>query len=302
MMAQPCYLKAKNEGTLDEKIEKLEEMMNPCLLCPRKCRANRMAGEPGYCRAPYDLVVSSSFPHFGEEAPLVGTGGSGTIFFSHCNLRCVFCQNYEISIYGEGETASCGMTASLMLGLQQRGCHNINLVTPTHFVPRIMKALSIAIDLGLSLPLVYNCGGYESLEVIRLLDGIIDIYMPDIKFLDEDLSARFCGAPDYPETVRAALLEMERQAGDLVVDERGIAQRGLLIRHLVMPSCEEDTKQILRFIRDEVSPRAFVNIMAQYHPCHGASRYPEIGGRTGWDLHRRAVEYAHRIGLERATC
>lgn len=293
-------MEAASRGLLDEKIEELERLLSPCMLCPRKCRAQRMAGELGYCRAPYGLVLSSAFPHFGEESPLVGRHGSGTIFLSHCNLKCVFCQNHEISIGGEGEACSYRTAAGLMLHLQERGCHNINLVTPTHYVPQILKALSLAAEEGLTIPLVYNCGGYESLDVIRLLEGIVDIYMPDIKFLDPRLSGRYCRAEDYPGVVREAVREMQRQVGDLVLDEEGVAARGLLIRHLVMPSCEEDSKAVLRFVRDEVSAGAYVNVMAQYHPCHRASLFPEINGRPSREAFREVVEFGRAIGLCRS--
>lgn len=297
----PLYIESYSNGTLQERIEELESLLNPCTLCPRHCKANRLVGDLGYCKAPYDLSVSSASPHFGEEAPLVGDNGSGTIFFTHCSLRCVFCQNYDISIYGEGAPCTYGKLAALMVDLQDRGCHNINLVTPTHYVPQIIKALSIAIGKGLSIPLVYNTSGYDSIEAIRLLDGIVDIYMPDIKFLDSELSQRFCKAGDYPGYVREAVREMQRQVGDLRIDEYGIAKKGLLIRHLVMPSCGDDTKMIMRFIRDEVSQNAFVNIMAQYHPCHRADEFEEIAVRTSLKEHADAVEYARGIGLLRAS-
>ncbi len=296
----PVYLKTKSEGILDERIEELESKLNPCVLCPRTCRSNRIADELGYCRAPYDLYVSSAFPHFGEEAPLVGTNGSGTIFLSHCNLKCIFCQNYELSTYGEGIHCSYGRLATLMVELQQRGCHNINFVTPTHYVPHIVKTLSIAIEKGLTIPLVYNCGGYESIEVVKLLDGIVDIYMPDIKFLNGKLSKKFCKAEDYPEIVKEVIKEMQRQVGDLYIDEHGVAKRGLLIRHLVLPTFCEDTKSILRFVRDEVSEHAFVNIMAQYHPCYRANEYEEISKRITTKEYFEAIDYARSIGLTRA--
>jgi putative pyruvate formate lyase activating enzyme len=231
----------------------------------------------------------------------VGTHGSGAIFLSHCNLKCIFCQNYDISIYGDGMPCSYNQLATIMLELQKKGCHNINFVTPTHYVPHVIKALSSAIDMGLSIPIVFNCGGYESLEVIRLLEGIIDIYMPDIKFLDPTIASRFCKAENYPEVVKSVILEMQRQVGDLSVNNDGIATRGLLIRHLVMPSCGDDTKNILRYIREEISPNAFVNIMSQYHPCNKAGEYPEIARRITSREYRDALDYAREIGLVRAS-
>lgn len=297
----PAYRRTKAEGLLDQKIEELESRLNPCTLCPRQCRVNRAVGESGYCKAPYDLYVSSVSPHFGEESPLVGTNGSGTIFLTHCNLKCSFCQNYDISILGDGSPCSYGRLATLMVELEAGGCHNINLVTPTHYVPQIMRSLSVAIDRGLSIPIVYNCGGYESLETIKSLEGIVDIYMPDIKFLDGALSRRFCRAENYPEVVKAVVREMQRQVGDLLIDPSGIAQRGLLIRHLVMPSCGEDTRNVLQFIRDEISHDAFVNIMAQYHPCYKAGEYFEISRRITAQEYREALEFARSIGLSRAS-
>ncbi len=301
MEQPPLYRESYSKGVLQERLEELESLLHPCTLCPRQCRANRLVGDLGYCKAPHDLFISSASPHFGEEAPLVGNNGSGTIFLTHCNLKCIFCQNYDISIYGEGARCTYGKLAALMVDLQDRGCHNINLVTPTHYVPQIIKALSLAIEKGLSIPLVYNTSGYDSIDTIRLLDGIVDIYMPDIKFLDSGLSQRFCKAGDYPEAVREVVREMQRQVGDLHIDEYGIARKGLIIRHLVMPSCADDTKKILRFIRDEVSQNAFVNIMAQYHPCHRAGEFEEISGRISSKEHAEAIQYARGIGLLRAS-
>jgi len=278
----------------------LEERLASCTLCPRQCRVNRLEGALGYCEAPAELVISSVLAHYGEESPLVGVGGSGTIFLTHCNLKCLFCQNYEISMKGEGLSYSHKELAAAMIDLQRRGCHNINFVTPTHYVPAILRGLSLAIDQGLFIPLVYNCSGYESLEVVKLLEGIVDVYMPDIKFLRRELSDRYCSAPDYPDVVREILKEMQRQVGDLVVDDRGIAQRGLLIRHLVMPSHGENTKDVLDFIRQELSQDAFVNIMAQYHPCYQASRFEEISRRPSLKEYNEAMEYARQIGLRRA--
>lgn len=297
----PVYIKTKSEDRLNYIIEELESRLNPCVLCPRRCKANRYVGDLGYCRAPYDVYVSSVFAHFGEEAPLVGTYGSGTIFFTHCNLRCIFCQNYDISLFGEGSRFSYMGLARAMLELQKRGCHNINLVTPTHYVPQIIKALDIAIEEGLNIPIVYNCGGYESLEVIKLLDGIVDIYMPDIKFMEKKLSKRYCKAENYPDVVREIVKEMQRQVGDLKINNEGIATRGLLIRHLVMPDSSENTEKVLKFIKDEVSENAFVNIMPQYHPCLGTKEFPELSRRITNREYMNALEYAKQIGLKRAS-
>lgn len=299
-MHYPSYLDAKANGSLDRAVDELYELLAPCRLCPRLCKANRVKGEPGFCRSPSEVVISGVFAHFGEESPLVGTHGSGTIFFSGCNLRCVFCQNFDISIGLGADPCSSETLTKAMLELQKKGCHNINLVTPTHYVPQIVKAFSSAADQGLTLPIVYNCSGYESLDVLHLLDGIVDVYMPDIKFLDPALSKKFCNAADYPQVVREVIKEMQRQVGDLVTDHSGVALRGLVIRHLVMPSYPENTEKVLQFIRDEISENAFVNIMSQYYPCHRASEYPEIARRVTAEEYRSALNFAEDLGLRRA--
>jgi len=260
---------------------------------------NRIAGEKGYCQAGAEVIVSSTFAHFGEEPPLVGSHGSGTIFLTHCNLRCVFCQNYDISHLGEGKRISDSELAQLMFGLQRQGCHNINFVTPTHYVPQIVAALPAAIELGLTIPLVYNCGGYESLEVLKLLDGIIDIYMPDTKFSDAGAAAAYCSAPDYPRILQEVLLEMHRQVGDLMLDERGIAYQGLLIRHLVMPQGVAGTRETMSFIARHVSPDSYVNIMGQYRPLFRAGEYQEIARPISTGEYREAIEIAREEGLRR---
>ena len=244
------YQELYRSGELRERVERARDILKNCELCPRCCRVDRLGGEKGMCRIASEALVSSYGPHFGEEAPLVGRGGSGTIFFSYCNLRCMFCQNYSISQLGQGRVASKGEVAKMMLALQERGCHNVNLVTPTHVAPQILEALEIAVGLGLSVPLVYNCGGYESVETLKLLDGIIDIYMPDMKYSDEMNARRFSGVKDYPEVNRAAVKEMHRQVGDLQIDERGVARRGLLIRHLVLPNGVAGTEGVVSFVAE----------------------------------------------------
>ncbi|HAR94597.1 MAG TPA: radical SAM protein [Deltaproteobacteria bacterium] len=296
----PAYLGTQAKGVFDQRADELQRLLAPCRLCPRQCKVNRIEGEQGYCRAPSEVVISGVSAHFGEEQPLVGTYGSGTIFFAGCGLRCVFCQNHDISMRLDGVAVSREGLAQAMLALQERGCHNINLVTPTHYVPQIVRALGCAAELGLKIPVVYNCGGYESLEVLQLLDGIIDIYMPDVKFLEPDLSKRFCNAADYPAVVQEAVKEMQRQAGDLVTDRQGIALRGLIIRHLVMPSCLENTRKVIRFIHDEISKEAFVNIMAQYYPHYRACDFPEIARRITPEEYRSALQFAEDVGLRRA--
>ncbi len=286
----------ENLNRLKERAEELEAIYESCELCPRRCGVNRHR-ELGYCKAPSQLVISSWGPHFGEEPPLVGLGGSGTIFFTYCNLLCVFCQNYEISHLGYGEVCTEAELADIMLALQRRGCHNINLVTPTHYLPGILKALYIAAGKGLSLPVVYNCGGYENPEIIERLEGIIDIYMPDVKFLSTESSRRYMNAPDYPEVVTRAVRIMHSQVGDLV-GEGGIAKRGLIIRHLVMPNHLEDSKKVVDFVAS-LSPNTYFNIMFQYRPLYRAGEYPEIARRPYLWEYEEVVKYALSRGLRR---
>ena len=295
----PSYIKIFNRGFLPDRIKKLKEILSECTLCPRNCRVDRVRGEKGFCKGGANARVSSVEPHFGEEAPLVGRNGSGTIFFTYCNLGCVFCQNYDISHLGHGEELPASELASQMLYLQGIGCHNINLVTPTHFVPQIVEALEIAIKDGLRLPVVFNCGGYESLEVLKLLEGIIDIYMPDAKFCDEKLSERFCHAKDYYKILKEALKEMQSQVGVLRMDDMGIASRGVLIRHLVMPNNLAGSEEVLRFVAQELSTESYVNIMRQYYPCYKAGDYPEISRSITPQEYNRACEIGKSYGLHR---
>ncbi len=279
MALVPSYVPLHEKGELSHRVQLLKEFLEECRLCPRECGVNRLEGEVGVCRAGAELMVSSAFPHFGEESPLVGRYGSGTIFLSHCNLRCVFCQNYDISHLGNGEQMTSSDLARAMLRLQEMGCHNINLVTPTQYTPQIISSLPEAIEKGLRIPIVYNCSGYESVEVIRLMEGVIDIYMPDVKYLDEKHAKRFSNAPTYPDVVKRVVKEMHRQVGDLTIDSRGIAEKGLLIRHLVMPNGVVSSEAVLRFIAEEISVHSYVNIMDQYRPEYRASEYPEITRR-----------------------
>jgi putative pyruvate formate lyase activating enzyme len=244
-------------------------------------------------------MVSSAFPHLGEEPPLVGNHGSGTIFLTHCNLRCIFCQNYDISHLGRGEQITPFDMARAMMKLQEMGCHNINFVTPSHYASQIVSSLSEAIEMGLHLPIVYNCSGYESIEVIRLLEGIVDIYMPDIKFMDEKYSKRYSNAPDYPEVVKKVLKEMHRQVGDLTMNSQGIAQRGLLIRHLVMPAGVASSESVLKFIAEEISVHTYVNIMDQYRPEYRAHEYAEISRRISHQEYLDAIQLARSFRLHR---
>jgi len=295
----PSYIALFEKGELNHRIQLLEEFLKECRLCPRECRVNRLNGEVGYCKAPSELMVSSAFPHFGEEPPLVGYHGSGTIFLTHCNLRCVFCQNYDISHLGRGEPITPSEMAKAMFKLQEMGCHNINFVTPTHYAPQIIASLPEAIEMGLSLPIVYNCSGYESIEVIRLLDGVIDIYMPDVKYMDEKFSNQFSNAQDYPEVLRKVLKEMHRQVGDLKTNSKGIAERGLLIRHLVMPGGVASSETVLKFIGEEISPHSYVNVMDQYRPEYKAYEYSEISRRITHKEYLEAIQMAKRFHLYR---
>ncbi len=294
-----AYQKLYQTGELKERIQLAREIMRNCHLCPHRCGVNRLEGETAKCRTASQAVVSSYGPHFGEEAPLVGRYGSGTIFFTWCNLRCVFCQNYTISQQGEGRPVSKGELARIMLSLEQRGCHNINLVTPTHVVPQILEALEIAAGLGLSIPLVYNCGGYESVETLKLLDGVVDIYMPDMKYSDERIARRFSGVKNYPEVNRAAIKEMHRQVGDLEIDERGIATRGLLVRHLVLPNGLAGTPHVVRFLAEEISKNTYLNVMAQYYPANRAFKIPALSRPLLKQEFIEAVNIAREHGLER---
>jgi len=295
---EPSYFELLDSGEIEKRIEALYELLQPCRLCPNECEVDRLNGEKGICRVGDRPMVSSFGPHFGEEAPLVGFGGSGTIFFTYCNMACVYCQNWEISHLGEGEEVSVENLARIMLLLQARGCHNINLVTPTHQVPFIVEALKIAAEQGLRLPLVYNCGGYESVETLRLLEGLVDIYMPDFKYADAKVALKLSKVKGYPEVARAALKEMHRQVGDLVIRD-GIAVRGLLVRHLVLPGGLAGTREVLSFIAREISPDTYVNIMDQYHPCGEAWKYPPLDRRLQPEEYEEALRIAQEVGLRR---
>lgn len=299
MKFEPGYLELHESGELDERIERLYKILESCELCPRKCRVNRSVGKKGYCRSGKELIISSYGPHFGEEPELVGAYGSGTIFLTNCNLLCMYCQNYEISHLGYGEEVSVDKAAEMMLRLQNRGCHNINLVTPTHFAPQLVKATEVAARRGLKLPLVWNCGGYENVEVIKLLDSIVDIYMPDIKYSESEPAKNYSNAPDYFERCKEAVQEMQRQVGDLEFDERGIAYRGLLIRHLVLPNNLAGSEKVLEFIAEEISKDCYVNIMDQYRPCGRANEYKELSrGPTSTECFR-VIDIAEKLGLHR---
>jgi putative pyruvate formate lyase activating enzyme len=298
-MSEPAYLALAHSDELRRRAALAIEPLRTCCLCPRNCNVDRLAEQKGFCQTGSRALVASYGPHFGEESPLVGMQGSGTIFFASCNLRCVFCQNYEISHRIEGEEIEPADLATIMLRLQRMGCHNINFVTPSHVVPQILAALEIAGAGGLCVPLVYNSGGYDSLEELRLLDGIVDIYMPDLKCMDRAVAREYLTAEDYPEVAQAAIREMHRQVGDLVVDSRGIAVRGLWVRHLVMPNGLAGTEAAMRFLADEISHDTYVNVMNQYRPCGRAREYPLLHSALTAQEYRAAVEAARRAGLHR---
>jgi putative pyruvate formate lyase activating enzyme len=293
------YLEKLTNNELKIRAEQLHELMRECVLCPRQCKAKRFEGKYGVCRTTNSISISCASPHYGEEGPLVGSHGSGTIFFSSCNLKCLYCQNFQISHLRQGNEITTGQLADTMLRLQQLNCHNINFVTPTHVIANIVDALIIAIQNGLNIPLVYNCGGYESVQILKLLDGIIDIYMPDIKYADNATARKYSGAKDYWDVVRPAVKEMHRQVGDLIVGEHGVATRGLLIRHLVLPNRLAGSEEVLQFIAKEISTESYVNIMDQYHPAFRAWSIPELGRPIVKVEHLVAVGYAQDLGLHR---
>ena len=288
-------------AVLKERVSAALVLLNPCKACPRECDINRLDNQVGVCKSGRYATVSSYFPHFGEEDCLRGRYGSGTIFFSHCNLKCVFCQNFDISQQGTGSEVSPQQLAGMMIVLQERGCHNINFVTPEHVVPQIIEALPIAIEEGLTIPLVYNTSAFDSLDSLKLLDGLIDIYMPDFKIWDREKSGEYLKAVNYPEDARAAIKEMHRQVGDLQCDDKGIAKRGLLVRHLVMPGMEDDRQHIFNFLFSDISPDTFVNIMDQYRPAYqvGNQSYSDINRSTSSREFIQAVGSARAVGLHR---
>jgi putative pyruvate formate lyase activating enzyme len=296
---EPSYIKAHKTGKLSDSIEKAYKILEKCRLCPRECEVNRLKDEKGICHTGRSAKVSSHNPHFGEESPLVGTDGSGTIFMTGCNLLCVFCQNWEISHLGIGSEVSSKPLARMMLDLQRHGCHNINFVTPSHAIPQILDALPYAIEGGLHVPLVYNTGGYDAVESLKLLEGIFDIYMPDFKFWNPEMAGKYLKAPDYPEKAREAIREMHRQVGDLVMDENGIAFKGILLRHLIMPGGVAGTREIMRFIVKDISAGTYVNIMDQYRPCGSADKYPPLDRPITHDEYEKALRAAMEEGITR---
>ena len=294
----PAYEKLEKEGKLAQRIKQAYALFENCQLCPRRCGVNRKKGERGFCQAPMKLVIFSASPHFGEEVSLVGQHGSGTIFFSNCNLRCLFCQNWPISLEGRGKECEDEELAEMMLKLQRIGCHNINLVTPTHVMPNILNATRMALKKGLRVPLVYNTSGYERLEILKILDGIVDIYMPDMKYMDPDKAAKYsASASDYPEMTKKAIIEMNRQVGVLQTDNGGIALRGVIIRHLVMPNRVAGTEKFVKWVARALPKSTYVNIMPQYRVEYKAYEHPEIARGITVQEFLEAMEWAEKSGL-----
>jgi len=284
---------------LDKRIEAAYKLLEACRVCPRECGVNRLKDDKlGFCRSGLNPVISSAGPHHGEEPPLSGTKGSGTIFFANCNLRCVYCQNYPISQMGNGEERTPGELACRMLWLQEKGCHNLNLVTPTHFMPQILKALGIARERGFMLPIVYNTSGYDSLEALQLLDGIVDIYLPDMRYSDDRTSLKYSIAPHYSEINRAAIKEMYRQVGNLALDEDGIAKRGLIVRHLILPGGLSGTEKIMKFLAEEISEDVYISLMSQYFPAYKAQEFKEINRRITEQEYDEAYDIKMKYGLK----
>lgn len=298
---ESVYLEASKSGLLNRRINKSRRLLKKCTLCPRHCQVDRLAGKVGLCRTGACAEVASYGSHFGEEAVLVGDHGSGTIFFCGCNLLCEFCQNYDISHPAKFSCLPVDdlQLAKVMVELQEQGCHNINLVTPSHVIPQILAALPLAIERGLTVPLVYNSSGYDSVTSLQLLEGIVDIYMPDFKFWLDDSARKYAAAPDYPETARMVLREMQRQVGDLQVNAQGYAYRGLLVRHLLMPGGVEETNAILHFLAKEISLGCYVNIMDQYHPAGRADDFADLGRTVSAREYQLAVQRAKKYGLTR---
>ncbi len=298
----PAYVRAFEKGLLQERAEQALESLRSCRVCPRDCQIDRFNNNIGVCKSGRRARVASAFPHFGEEDCLRGWNGSGTIFFGWCNLRCVFCQNFETSQFGEGAEVSARELARMMLDLQTAGCHNINFVTPEHVVPQILEALVLAVERDLRLPLVYNTSAYDSLESIRLMDGLVDIYMPDFKLWDAEHCRMYLVASDYANAARAVIAAMHSQVGELRVDEEGLALRGVLVRHLVMPGLLDDTREIMRWLATTLSRDTYVNVMNQYYPAHKAEsnpRFAQINRRLRSSEFEEALELARSAGLWR---
>src|SRR3989338_11453714 len=293
----PSYLKAYQEGSLQKKAESLYKRLDSCDICPRLCKVDRLNNQLGFCKTGKKAKVYSYFCHHGEEPGISGTNGSGTIFFTNCNLRCVYCQNYEFSQLDKGKETGDEELASFMLELQQEGCHNVNFVTPTHNIPQILKALVLAAGKGLKIPLVYNSSGYDSAETLKMLEGIFDIYLPDARYADSKIALKLSQAQDYPAINQRALKEMHRQAGTARFDKEGIIESGVIIRHLVLPNNLSGTDTIMRFIACELSKDTWISLMSQYFPCYKARDYPEISRRITREEYQKAMDIMHSYGL-----
>jgi len=293
----PSYLKAFQDHQLQESAEKLYRSLACCSICPRKCKVNRLKGERGFCQTAQLAKVYSFMAHFGEEPAISGTKGSGTIFFAHCNMACVYCQNYEFSQLGQGKEYNAEELAGVMLKLQNMGCHNINLVTPTHVLPQILKSLEVAIQEGLHIPLVYNSSGYELPAMIRMLDGIIDIYLPDMRYADALVALRLSASADYPENNQLSVKEMHRQVGLAKIDDSGLIRKGLIIRHLVLPNALSGTEEIMKFISSELSEDTYISLMSQYLPYHKGRQHKDINRRLKKEEYRQAEDIMQRYNL-----
>ncbi len=292
-------IESVSQTELNRRIEAAYELLESCRVCPRECGGNRLKNDRlGFCRSGLNPVVSSVSPHHGEEPPLSGTGGSGTIFFTNCNLRCVYCQNYPISQMGNGTERSPGELACQMVWLQEQGCHNLNLVTPTHFMPQILKALGIARERGFGLPVVYNTSGYETVEALKLLDGIVDIYLPDMRYSDDVVARKYSVAPHYSQVNRAAVREMYRQVGNLVLDEHGIAKRGLIVRHLVLPHGLSGTEGVMKYLAEDISRDVYISLMSQYFPAFKANEFKELSRRIAKEEYKDARRIMEKFGIE----
>ena len=293
----PSYLNlCKDE--LEKRIKKAYQLFSPCQICPHKCKVNRNEGELGICRSGEEVIISSYNAHFGEEPPLSGRFGSGTIFFTNCNLKCVYCQNYPISQLGNGNKVSLLKLAKIMLELQEKKCHNLNLVTPTHFVYQILQSIKIAIELGLHIPIVYNTRAYESVHTLKLLKGVVEIYLPDARYANNRIAEKYSAAPNYFEVMKMALKEMHRQVGDLLIDKNGIAVSGLIVRHLILPEGQSGTRKIMNFIAQEISLHTYISLMAQYFPAFKAEQYAKLSRRISSEEYREALKAFREEGLE----
>jgi len=294
---RPSYLELYNSGALERVAEKAFGLLESCVICPRRCKVNRLKEELGFCKIGLLARVYSYMPHHGEEPPISGTKGSGTIFFSGCNMACAYCQNYEFSQLGEGRQVQADELARQMLELQQLGCHNINLVTPTHVMPQILKALNIAASLGLKIPLVYNTSGYELAGMLKLLRGIVDIYLTDMRYADNEISIKYSNAPDYPKYNQESTKEMQRQVGVAQFDDNGTILRGLVIRHLVLPDNASGTERIMKFIAEEISGESYISLMSQYTPYYRAHEFKELSRRLSYQEYVEAKSLMHKYSL-----